>query len=296
MSESACIVFGGPPNTARGPRALPVLKPVNPLSALDRRLTVGSMCGRYILTRDVAELRQRIPFLNRIGQIVPRYNIAPSQRVPVLANESGQPVLKLMRWGLVPAWAPNESGTQWINARVESVLQKPAFKKALEQRRCLVPATGFYEWQKGPGGKTPFHISLRTGALFCFAGLWGRWRPPQRAETAEAELFPEHREPPKEIDAVETFTILTTSANAAVRPLHDRMPVILDPETIAQWLDEARDGASALSILKCVPAGELRCYPVSARVNNPASEGPDCIAPVATPVPKRAVPETPPLL
>lgn len=194
----------------------------------------------------------------------PRYNIAPTQQVPVVrvAPDSGEREMTLLRWGLIPSWAKDASiGNRLINARAETVASKPAFRAAFKRRRCLVPADGYYEWQKVGSKKQPYLIQRQDGAPFAFAGLWESW----------------HADRP---DAVETFTIITTDANEATTAIHDRMPVILDEEDYAMWLDPEFEGREALeSLLRPYPGEALQLTPVSTYVNNPRHEDPRCIEP-----------------
>ena len=180
------------------------------------------MCGRFTLRATPEALNRLFPSLFDGVALQPQYNIAPSQSVLAvrLNHESGQPEAVRLRWGLVPFWADDPKvGYSLINARVESVRTKPAFREAFKKRHCLVLADGFYEWQKKEGGKQPYHLRLKNGGPFAFAGLWERW----------------HRED----KVVESCTILTTDANTVARPVHDRMPVILDVKDFDRWLDPA---------------------------------------------------------
>jgi putative SOS response-associated peptidase YedK len=166
----------------------------------------------------------------------------------------------LLRWGLVPSWASDLSvGARMLNARAETVLEKPSFRAAFTRRRCLLPADGFYEWQTVAGKKQPLHFRFRDGRLFAFAGLWERWHGPD--------------------GPVESCTVLTTEANDLVRPVHERMPVILDPLRYDGWLDPGNgDTALLRSWLTPYPADELIAVPANPRVNNARNEGPDCLA------------------
>jgi putative SOS response-associated peptidase YedK len=167
-----------------------------------------------------------------------------------------------LRWGLVPSWADDPAvGNRLINARAETVASKPSFRAAFRQRRCLVPADGFYEWQKQAGKKQPFYIHLRGGGPFAFAGLWERW---QGAD-----------------EPIESFTIVTTEANELVRSLHERMPVILPREAYKHWLDPAYAKLEELqALLRPYPAEEMAAFPVSTRVNSPRVDDAACIVPV----------------
>lgn len=169
--------------------------------------------------------------------------------------------MELVQWGLVPSWAKDPKiGNRLINARAESVADKPAFRAAFRRRRCLVPADGYYEWQKRPGGKLPFLIHLPHDRPFAFAGLWEAWRPPGSDES----LY--------------TCTVITTDANERTRPIHDRMPVILNPEHYNLWLDPKLQDASKLQpLLRPLESSELHADPVSTRVNSPRNDDPGCV-------------------
>ncbi|MFQ6046991.1 MAG: SOS response-associated peptidase, partial [Gemmatimonadales bacterium] len=201
--------------------------------------------------------------LLEVPRLEPRYNVAPTQEVPVVREEpDGSRRVVIMRWGLIPHWAKDPAiGNRMINARSETLPHKPAFKEPFQHRRCLVPADGFYEWQKTPHGKVPQFLRVDDGEIFAFAALWERWRGP-------------------ETGPVETFTILTTQPNDLVRPIHNRMPVILEPDHYDLWLDPAQSDTHELSgVLRPYPAERMSAYPVSRYVNDPRNEGPECIAP-----------------
>jgi putative SOS response-associated peptidase YedK len=218
------------------------------------------MCGRFLLQAPVDVLQRAFGFEER-PNLRPRYNIAPTQAVPIVRrNDGGGRELALVRWGLIPAWAKEAGiGSRLINARSETMAEKPAFRSAFRKRRCLVPADGFYEWRKPEGGgpKQPMLIRRRGEGPFAFAGLWERWRGPE--------------------GEVETCTILTTEANSILAPIHDRMPVILDPASYDRWLDPAQTGAEEL--LRPCPDGWLEAFPVSTRVNNVRNDAAELITP-----------------
>lgn len=222
------------------------------------------MCGRFTLAAPRTELLDIFPLFEGMD-LPPRYNIAPTQTVPVLrANpDSGQPEPALLRWGLVPSWADDPTiGNSLINARSETVASKPAFRSAYRRRRCLIPADGFYEWQKLGGKKQPFYFQLRDRQPFALAGLWEDWE--------------------REGEVIQSFTILTTSANELVRPIHERMPVILRREDHDRWLDPANiTGAGLDLLLRPFPAAWMVGYPVGNLVNNPRFDDPKCILPLA---------------
>lgn len=215
------------------------------------------MCGRYVLAPTQAALaRLGVGYDGTL--FTPRYNVAPTMQMPV-RTEGGE--IRAMRWGLVPHWATDlRIGSNMINARAETVREKPAFTSLLSNQRCLVYASGFYEWQQTTDhGKVPHFISVPGRELFGFAGLYTHWRSP------EGEDIP-------------TFTILTTSANALMLPLHNRMPVILSEETEAVWLDpDETEPECLLDVLAPYPAEAMACYAVSPAVNNPRNDGPDLL-------------------
>jgi len=222
------------------------------------------MCGRYRLSRRKQIIEER--FASSTDEDwSPRYNIAPTQPVPVIRQNPKEPIrkLSLMRWGLVPSWAKDLSGAaKLINARSETAAVKPSFCDALKSRRCLIPADGFYEWQKLGKAKQPFCFEVGEGELFAFAGLWDRWKDAGG-------------------NTVETCSILTTTPNAVASAVHDRMPVILDPDTYDLWLDPGmKDVVAASELLKPFDARLMRCYPVSARINHVANDDELCSSPV----------------
>jgi putative SOS response-associated peptidase YedK len=223
------------------------------------------MCGRFTLFVDPADLMDAFPEFVFPEEMPQRYNIAPTQPVAVVAN-NGQKQVEFFRWGLVPFWAKDRSiGNRMINARSETLAEKPAFRAAYRRRRCLVLADGFYEWHKEPGQKrkTPYHIRLKSGSPFAFAGLWESWRSPDE-------------------EMVLSCTIITTQPNDLVAAVHHRMPVILDRAAYDLWLDPAERGPQELgSWLRPYPSSEMVAYPVSTVVNNPANEVADCVVPVA---------------
>lgn len=214
------------------------------------------MCSRYFLDADgnIIAFTFRVPASERIRK---RFNIAPTQQAPVIrAAKDGGREAAMLRWGLVPFWARDlKIGTTMINARSESVEAKPAFREALRQRRCLVPATGFFEWQGEPGRKQSWAITVPGQPLFAFAGLWERWKP-------------------SEGEPVETFTIVTTDANEQVARIHDRMPVILPMDALDTWL--AGPAEEARTLLKPWE-GELDLRAVGRYVSNVKNEGPECL-------------------
>lgn len=217
------------------------------------------MCGRYsfVPKQDFAE---RFQVANQQLELLPRYNVAPTQTMPVITRNSPNRVEE-MRWGLVPSWAKDASiGSRMINARAETVGEKPAFRRALAARRCLVPASGFYEWQRSPGGKVPHYISLRDDDTFAFAGLYEIWKNDAG-------------------DMLRTYTIITTTPNELMEAIHNRMPVILRREDEGLWLDKEADIPALLALLRPYPAELMDAYAVSRAVNSPANEGEALIEP-----------------
>lgn len=222
------------------------------------------MCGRYTLSTP-GDLLVELFELDAEPQLAARFNIAPTQEAPVLrvAAPGDSRRLTLLRWGLVPSWAKSpDIGNRMINARAETVADKPAYRSSFRRRRCLVVADGFYEWQRTGGPKQPFLFRLAGGSPFAMAGLWDRW------DKGEGE-------------ALETFTVLTTAPNDLVQPVHRRMPVILPPTAFEDWLDpELEDRERLLAHLQPLPSDQMEGFPVSTWVNNPANEGPRCVEPL----------------
>ena len=221
------------------------------------------MCGRYSLIVDASVLATLFD-LEPLIETEPRYNIAPSQPVPIVrGNREGEREWATVRWGLIPSWAKEAKiGSRLINARAETAADKPSFRSAYKHRRCLVPADGFYEWVKTGAGKQPHHIRFVDRRPFAFAGLWERWTPPEG-------------------DVVESCTILTTRPNPLISELHDRMPVILDPVAFGDWIGNgplSPDAAEAVLIPH--PADGMEAVPVSSLVNSPKNEEPRCLDPV----------------
>ena len=218
------------------------------------------MCGRYSLIADIGELAGRFEFDGDWDKFESRYNVAPTQEVlTVVGGETRRG--GFMRWGLIPHWAKDPKiGARMINARAETVSEKPAFRDALRRRRCLVPADGFYEWQRVGASKKPMRIVMRSGEPFAFAGLWSVWRDPDG-------------------NRIPSCTIITTAANDLLRPIHDRMPVILPKQVEKFWLDGSVEDSNALaSILTPHPSDAMDAYEVSPLVNSAANDGPEVVA------------------
>jgi putative SOS response-associated peptidase YedK len=223
------------------------------------------MCGRYRLSRRKQLIEEYFDSMSGEEDWSPRYNIAPTQFVPVIRQNPKEPVrhLSVARWGLIPSWAKDASAAaQMINARSETAGAKPAFRDALKYRRCLIPADGFYEWQRTGNAKQPYCFEVNEGELFAFAGIWDRWKNTNG-------------------NSLETCSILTTTPNTVTSAVHDRMPVILDPETYDLWLDpRMRDVHAALELLKPYDARQMRSFPVSTRISHVANDDEACCIPV----------------
>jgi len=202
--------------------------------------------------------------ITEASSLTPRYNIPPSQQILAVRNRPGHEGREMvsLRWGLIPSWSRDAAiGDRLANARAETAAEKPSFRQALRQRRCLIPADGFYEWKKSGGRKEPYYVRLRDGGLFAFAGLWERWRG-------------------DEADPLETCSILTTDANDLLRPIHDRMPVILDPADYGPWLDpDLHNPEVVQALLRPFPAERMVAYPVSRLVNDPGRDDRRCTEP-----------------
>ncbi len=236
------------------------------------------MCGRFLLTTPAEALRQAFAFVEQ-PNLAPRYNIAPTQDVPVIRQRrrpQGERTLQMLRWGLVPSWAASlAGGAKMINARAETIATKPAFRDAFARRRCLVPADGFYEWRPGDPTKQPYRISARDGAPLAFAGLWERWSPPR----AEGGIESGESESAGKASHIDSFTIVTTVANAALTPLHHRMPVVLTPASRDAWLDPAAEPADLLALLRPADDDLLHYFPVDRRVNSVRNDDAALLAP-----------------
>jgi len=220
------------------------------------------MCGRYSQSAPLEKLSARFGFGPPAFPLKPRYNIAPTQEAPVIVSEDGAPrSLELFRWGLIPSWAKDPAvGNRMINARAETLSEKPSFRRPFQRTRCLVLADGFYEWKALPGraGKTPYRIAEVSEEPFAMAGLWERWKAPDGRETR-------------------SFAIVTTRANSSLAPIHDRMPVVLDRAGEGAWLDPKAGPSDLKALLDPCPEGRLRVYPVSTAVNSPKNDSPECL-------------------
>ena len=222
------------------------------------------MCGRYSLTVTPDELYRLFGIDDKLN-LQPRFNVAPTQAAPVVRKTGGEKNMDMLRWGLIPPWSKDASiASKLINARGETVAEKPSFRSAYESRRCLVPVDGFYEWRTEGGKKQPFRIGFREGKPFAFAGLWESWTVPEGLKDTG--------------DTVETFTIVTTNANPKLVPIHHRMPVIVDPTDYELWLEGGSDEANA--VIKPFSQDDMAFYRVSTRVNNVRNDDEACVEPL----------------
>lgn len=221
------------------------------------------MCGRYSITKPIDAVR-RVFVVESAVNFPPRYNVAPTQDVPVVRlSTDGKRELAMLRWGLIPRWAKDETiGSRLINARADTVAAKPSFRHAFKKRRCLVVADGFYEWQEVDGSKQPWRITLASDEPFGFAGLWELWKSPEG-------------------QVIESTTIITTDANKALHPIHHRMPVIVDRKDHATWLGSDTPAARLQALLLPYHDEFVRAYRVSKVVNKVRNDGPECIAELA---------------
>jgi len=228
------------------------------------------MCGRFVSARKRLELLEEFAATRDAvaADRQPDYNVAPTKRIYTVLDHKEERELRLVRWGLVPSWAKDTSvGSRMINARSETVAVKPSFRAAFAKRRCLIPASGFYEWKKNPDGKTktPMYIRMKDAKPFAFAGLWETWHSPDGSE-------------------LRSCTLITGEPNELIASIHDRMPAILDANDYRRWLDpKERDASDLMPLLKPYPAEKMEAFPVSRAVNNPSNEVPGCIEPLAGP-------------
>lgn len=226
------------------------------------------MCGRYTLTARTETLAEMFDVKGNLPELPSSYNVAPGREVAAVLEDDSeggvQRRLEMLRWGLIPAWADDPGiGYRMINARSETAPTKPSFRRAFRNRRCLIPADGFFEWKKEDGGKQPYHFRLKDGEPFAFAGLWEVWKDPDG-------------------ETIRSCAILTTEANAVVGQVHARMPVILPVEDHDMWLDSSFEEKDPLAeLLRPYPADEMEAYPVSRFVNRPGNDDERCVERVA---------------
>jgi len=221
------------------------------------------MCGRYTIHHSTEQIALRFDVANVVAEATERYNVAPTQSVPVIVNPDGDRVLDAFQWGLIPAWAKEPGiANKLINARAETLAEKPSFKQALVRRRCLIPADGFYEWKREGATRQPMLFRRADGDLFAFAGLWEEWRQPDGTP-------------------LRTCTIVTTTPNELAAQVHDRMPAILRPEDESLWLDGMPANVpDLLQLLRPYPADRMEVFAVSRRVNAPAIDDPTLLNPI----------------
>ncbi|WP_411725822.1 SOS response-associated peptidase [Methyloglobulus sp.] len=223
------------------------------------------MCGRFALYTDPIALAKKFQAVN-VPEWLPSYNVAPSQAIPIIRQEQGRRAFAMTRWGLIPSWAKEiNTGYSTINARAETVAEKPAFRSAFQYRRCLIPADGYFEWQEIANSKIkqPWYISLKNQEPMALAGLWEHWRGRDGSE-------------------IGSCTIIVTSGNELMQSIHDRMPVILSPETWDTWLDTTNTNKQGLQTLFTqYPADEMTAWPVSTVVNSPRHNSEECISRIA---------------
>jgi putative SOS response-associated peptidase YedK len=221
------------------------------------------MCGRYTLATPVEKLAEEFGIDASSVDLPPNYNVAPTQGVAAVLAENGHRRLEILRWGLIPSWADDpQIGSRMINARAETAPEKPSFRRSFRERRCLIPADGFYEWKRTSGAKQPYYIHMKEGRPFAFAGLWESWKDDGGPE-------------------IRSCTILTTKPNALAGEIHDRMPVILPTGSYDVWLDPQADRDELYGLLAPYPEDEMEAYPVSRFVNSPQNNDPRCIEPAA---------------
>ena len=222
-------------------------------------LEIKIMCGRFALKAPPRSIRNHFNLPETVA-LEPRYNIAPSQAVAVIRQMAGSKIrqLDMLRWGLIPSWAGDmKIGYKMINARAETLSQKPSFRSAFKKRRCLIPTDGFYEWLHAGNAKTPFFVHLANDDVFGFAGLWETWKS-------------------QEGDIIESCTIITTAPNDLVKGIHDRMPVIIHPDQYETWLEDSSGTDLLQQLLNPYPAAEMEMHRVGPAVNSPKNDTPDC--------------------
>jgi len=224
------------------------------------------MCGRFVQYSPLQTIQQMLDVGTVSFEVIPNYNVAPTQKIITVIKHNNENKLEKLHWGLVPFWAKDISiGSRMINARAETVSQKPSFRNAFRKRRCLIPADGFYEWKGEKGNKQPYYVSIPSGEPFSFAGLWETWTD---KETGEESVY-------------KSCTIITTAASESIREIHHRMPAILDPEFHEKWLNtDIQDPKELQVIINDGIIHDMKYYPVSKLVNSVKNNDPNCIKPV----------------
>jgi putative SOS response-associated peptidase YedK len=232
------------------------------------------MCGRYTLTKSEKTLQAHFAFMETLAPHKERFNIAPTQTAPVVVLQNAKRECLLMRWGLVPAWAKDEKfGARMINARAETIREKPSFKESFTTKRCLVPADGFIEWENTAEGKQPHYITMKNNTLFAFAGIWSEWK--------------------KGGGLLWTFSIITTDCNSLVEPIHPRMPVLLSPENYDTWLDTSSKSNTLQALLVPFPADQMQQIEVSREINSAKNDRVECLQPTSMNNDRRAGMQSP---
>jgi putative SOS response-associated peptidase YedK len=224
------------------------------------------MCGRFVQYSPVETVQQIFNIGTVSFEVIPNYNVAPTQKILTIIKHDNENKLEKLNWGLVPFWAKDVTiGSRMINARAETVSQKPSFRNAFRKRRCLIPVDGFYEWKGEKGHKQPYYVSIPSGEPFAFAGLWETWTD---KESGEESVY-------------KSCTIITTAASESIRGIHHRMPVILDPTFHEKWLNaEIQDPKELEIILQDGLIHDMKYYPVSTLVNSVKNNDPNCIKPI----------------
>lgn len=221
------------------------------------------MCGRYVISSPYDIIKESFSIDSAQEDFTPNYNVCPTQHIPAILNENGKNVLTKIHWGLVPSWAKDKSmAVRMINARSETISEKPSFRNAFKKRRCLIPANGYYEWKGEKGNKEPYYITSATGELFAFVGLWERWTDKESPDSSP----------------LNSCTIVTTAASPSIQHIHDRMPVILAPQCYEAWLNPKLEDSNELNrMLQNGLVQELEYYKVSKAVNLVRNNGPELI-------------------
>ena len=237
------------------------------------------MCCRVAQGSGGGKIKRKVKAKGDVPAVAPRLNLAPTQDALVAVCGPSGARLEALRWGLIPPWAKDKSiGAKLVNARAETVDEKPSFRKPFQRRRCLLPVDGYYEWESRPSGKQPVYYSMRDGDLFCLAGLWETWTAPE--QVAEPEL-PGLGLGQAQAETLCTFTVITTTPNRLAKRVHDRMPVIVPPADYGQWLSPESQAADLKRLLRPFDDEPMREHYVTPRMNSPRFESPECVQPVA---------------
>ena len=236
------------------------------------------MCCRVAQGSGKEKIKQRVKARGQAPTITPRLNLAPTQDALVAVQASGDVRLEAMRWGMIPPWARDKSiGAKLANARAETIDEKPSFRQPFRRRRCLLPVDGYYEWESRPSGKQPVYYSMRDGDLFCLAGLWETWTPPEQTDKPE---LPGLGLDQAEAGTLYTFTVVTTTPNRLAKRVHDRMPVIVHPADYGNWLLPESKAADLKRLLRPFDDEPMQEHYVTPLMNNPRFEAPKCIEPI----------------